>query len=666
MTAVTSRTGLIKAAFDGATNRLLSDKLAERISFRDFGAVGDGAVSGAAATGTDDTAAITAAIAYAASVNRPVYGEGLTYRHDSTIALPSSGATWIEDATFVAGAYIGNAFDCSSEGPLTNFGFLRFNYIDPRIDASLSNWVITFFNAGANVSALPPINFFIEQCDLVVGSFYGVRYTCPDDDTERRSFRLTDSWLRGAVISPTSVGVALNYNDAPNKIFYTEANFHVSHFRSGLLIIGATSANVWGGSVVDCAASFARYFGREKTTNDPNNLDSLVVIGKKFDASAGIYEADPETDNGQKLLVFGLYAKPITAIGNQLHGHRTKTWQGISPDTERNVLDADGNQGEESRDNIIGNTIKNCQFGIKNNSHPLFSYSMNNISLCDTGIYTHHGVQPSRKAQIAHNILDRCDIGIFIEERFSGADGAYNRNQIIDVLIKDNIFNECPIEFSSPMEGAINSIEAKRLVTTATDLINAGARDIFVTSATDKMAIVLPFARRTALGQSIRFFHNASTESFAIKSRRLSFDDSDVTVADDYISVSEGGEPYQDFATGDRVVLQSAGTLPGGLVAGQLYYLVLNPRDVPFEQGQGGPGLDEIGFSTTLANALADPPVLVTITGVTGSQTGHLVGDAYYDLTGAAQTAADDVDEVATTVRLAEVVSVPGGWQRIR
>ena len=79
--------GFSQPAGIGAVQRTTQDKLRETVSAKDFGAVGDGVA--------DDTAALSAALAYCRSVAKPLYMPAGTYR--TTAVLDISGVTIVGD-----------------------------------------------------------------------------------------------------------------------------------------------------------------------------------------------------------------------------------------------------------------------------------------------------------------------------------------------------------------------------------------------------------------------------------------------------------------------------------------------------------------------------------------------------------------------------------------
>lgn len=86
-----SAVGFLQAG-TGAVERTAQEKMRDRVSVKDFGAVGDGV--------TDDTAAIQATIDYAASITgASVYLPRGVYRTTSTLTLSAVGATLVGDGS---------------------------------------------------------------------------------------------------------------------------------------------------------------------------------------------------------------------------------------------------------------------------------------------------------------------------------------------------------------------------------------------------------------------------------------------------------------------------------------------------------------------------------------------------------------------------------------
>ena len=666
----------------GSAERSLKAKLERLITFRDFGAVGDGADNGTGgATGTDDTAAITAAITAAAARGAPVDGEGLTYRHNSSIALPAGGSTYIKNANFVTGASMsGSPFAFSNSGAMESFGFEKVRYIDPRVASELPMWASIVINASSTNTALPPLRFFMRDCYFEAGTVNVLRYRVPTETNTTRYVTLENSEFKGRIRTDLDQ-VAVNINgsdDVSNALVYNELNVRISHFRAGIRVRACRAITAHGGHISHCADSFALYFGVDKTSVDPDvGLDSITISNKICDASAGTYSAVEGKD--QKLLVFGLYAGPINVMGCQLYGDRVKTKVGISVDAVRGTDSTDeGHRVIATRDILLGNTIKSCQWGIAQNNHREWNYSHNVVAKCDLGIVLQHSSLPAHYTGItASNTISDCGTAIRYHTLYAGAGGARYRNNTDNNLVEQNTFVNCAIEVESipradfggsgpGYEGLVAQHNAQRRITAATNLVHSGTPHIIVASGTAGMVLRLPFARRQRVGQRLSFF-NESTETFALKPARLLFDDAHVNLTDNLVALPADALLYsdaqRDFATGDRVVLASAGTLPAPLVQGRVYYIVHNPLNRTLSTG-GSTGQEEIAFAATHANALAG--TLIDITSVTGSQTGHIVGDGYWDETGALQTAESDSDVIATTERLVELVSVPGGWLRTR
>lgn len=81
--------GYLPASTTGAVGRLLSAKLKDILSVKDFGAVGDGT--------TNDTAAVQAAATYAAANNRALYFPAGTYQLNAAIAVSGNFSMYGED-----------------------------------------------------------------------------------------------------------------------------------------------------------------------------------------------------------------------------------------------------------------------------------------------------------------------------------------------------------------------------------------------------------------------------------------------------------------------------------------------------------------------------------------------------------------------------------------
>ena len=654
------------------------------ITFRDHGAAADGADNGTGgATGTDDTAAITAAIAEAAALGVPVNGEGRTYRVNSTIELPDSGSTWIENATFVAGGFVGTAIAASSIGTMQRFGFKNFRYIDPRLGAALSQWVGVWCSMRHPTSGhFPPVNFFMEDCYIEAGGSKGIWYRIPSaEEVSNRSVILKNVEFKGLPrTDQDQIAIDIEANEAiGTRLVYEADNVRISHYRKGKQLRSIKSLRINGGRVADCHDDYIKIFGKNLSSVDPQELSSTIITGITVDASAGLYAA---TETGtQRLLTLGLYTGPLTITGSHFFGNPEYTSGGIVPDAVRGTDSTDeGERVMNSRDVIVGNTINGCARGLDQNNHRNWVYNNNNISQCGVGIDLQHtSLDANRPGQTAHNTLTDCGVGIRYHTLFVSAGGARYRRSYDDNLVQDNRYNNCGIEVQSVprpdfggdgpgAEGLVASHKAQRRITAATWIHHHGVPHIIVASATAGMVVRLPFARRQRVGQRMAFF-NESTETYGLKPARLLFDDAHVNLTDNLIALPADTLLYtgaqRDFATGDRVILATAGTLPAPLVQGRVYYIVHNPLNRTLSSG-ASTGQEEIAFAATYEDAVAATPVLIDITSVTGSQTGHMVGDGYWDDTGALQTAESDSDVIETTERLVELVSVPGGWLRTR
>lgn len=112
-----SKVGFIQAG-SGAVPRTAQDKMRERISVDDFGALGDGS--------TDDSLAINSAIAAAAALGGAsvVFGPGKNYRHTSTIVLSSGVVLHLYGSTLTWGGTGAPQISTSTTGYTINAGIV--------------------------------------------------------------------------------------------------------------------------------------------------------------------------------------------------------------------------------------------------------------------------------------------------------------------------------------------------------------------------------------------------------------------------------------------------------------------------------------------------------------------------------------------------------------
>ena len=138
----------------GAVTRTLESKLQESVSVKDFGAVGDFNLN--TNTGTDDTAAIQAAINYCSANQTKLIQIGLSKITSplvwptSQIEIVGSGATETYDSGWV---YRGTGTMVTGNGQNVTLGFTNLRdmaFVGPGINSGVNGFYGDFYEGGAN------------------------------------------------------------------------------------------------------------------------------------------------------------------------------------------------------------------------------------------------------------------------------------------------------------------------------------------------------------------------------------------------------------------------------------------------------------------------------------------------------------------------------------
>ena len=327
----------------GAVARWVEDKLGERISVKDFGAVGDGV--------TDDTAAL-ASFATAIAGKRGFINAG-TYLTTSTLVFPSN-CTVIGDGPGVATILQGASFPTTS--PVIQLGTSNCQIRDITVDG---NYPSNTSYAAASIYSPPSAsNNSIRNVIFTRWNFIALSF---------QSNELIDGCTftgnGTTTITPSQYGVWYDISTANVRI----SNCIFTNIATNSIIGGGNS------TITGCSFSeHGTYTGIDSgAIYSSGNNKSMVIAGNTFTAS-GAKGVGIESTVGD-MVITGNYITGQAAYGIICEGNGTTT--------------------------ISGNTITYCYSGIN------VQANVNNFSICGNTLYGSSNAQIEILAGTSNNYV---------------------------------------------------------------------------------------------------------------------------------------------------------------------------------------------------------------------------------------------------------------------